>query len=56
MCKQKLTFLILKQNICCGYSKELSILEGSFEHPKYLLKLMGKKIFAILHSKTIIEP
>ena len=25
--------------------------DGSFEHPKYMLKLMDKKIFTILHSK-----
>ena len=27
-------FLFLNQNICCGYSKELSQRDGSFEHPK----------------------
>ena len=25
--------------------------DGSFEHPKHMLKLMGKKIFKPLHSK-----
>ena len=30
------------------YSKELSHREGSFEHRKHMLKLMGKKIFTIL--------
>ena len=40
-------FLFLNQNICCGYSKEPSEWEGSFEHPKHMLKLMGKKIFKI---------
>ena len=44
-------FLFLYQNICCGYSKEPSQCDGSFEHPKHMLKLMGKKIFAILRSK-----
>ena len=29
----KLFFLFLNQNICCGYSKELS--DGSFEEPKH---------------------
>ena len=36
-------FLILNQNICCEYSKEPSQLDGSFERPKHMLKLMGKK-------------
>ena len=44
---QKLTFLFLIQNICCGYSKEPSQWDGSFEHPKHILKLMAKKIFTI---------
>ena len=41
-------FLFLNQNICCGYSKEPSQWDGSFEHPKYMLKLMGKKIITIV--------
>ena len=28
--------------------KESSQLDGSFEHPKHMLKIMGKKIFTIL--------
>ena len=28
-------------------------LEGSFEHSKHMLKLMGKKIITILHSKNV---
>ena len=36
--------LFLIQNICCWYSKE-----QSFEHPKRMFKLIGKKIIAILH-------
>ena len=28
--------LFLIQNICCGYSKELSQRDGSFEHPKHM--------------------
>ena len=36
--------LFLIQNICCGYSKEPSQLDGSFEHPKHMFKLLGKKI------------
>ena len=45
--------LFLTQNICCGYSKESSQWDGSFEHPKHMLKLMGKKIFTILCSKFL---
>ena len=54
---QKINFLIsqpkLMLYICCGYSKELSQLDGSFEHPKHMLKLTGKKIFIILRSKIL---
>ena len=46
--KGKLFFLFLNQNLCCGYSKEPSHREGSFEHPKHLFKLMDKKIIPIL--------
>ena len=38
------------QNICCGYSKEPSQWDGSFEHQKHMLQLMDKKIFTFLHS------
>ena len=41
---ENLIFLFLNQNICCGYSKEPSQWDGSFKHPKHMLKLMGKKI------------
>ena len=34
-------------------SKEPSQWDGSFEHPKHMLKLIGKKIFTILHSNTL---
>ena len=52
---QKTILLFLNQNICCGYSKEEpSQWDGSFEHPKHLLKLMGKKIFTILRSKILL--
>ena len=43
----KLLFLFLNQNICCGYSKEQSRWDSSFEHPKHMFKLMDKKIIAI---------
>ena len=46
--KRKIIFLFLNQNICCGYSKEPSQRDGSFEHPIYMLKIVGKKIFTIL--------
>ena len=45
---EKLITLFLIQNICCGYSKEPSQWDGSFEHPKHMFKLSGKKITAIL--------
>ena len=44
---RKRIFLFLNQNICCGYSKEPSRGDESFEHPKHMLKLMGKKMFKI---------
>ena len=37
----------INQNICCGYSKELSQWDGSFEHPKHMFKLMCKKIMIL---------
>ena len=45
---QNIIFLFLNQNICCGYSKEPSQCDGSFEHPKHMFKLMGKNIFTIV--------
>ena len=48
VCNWKLFFLFLKQNICCGYSKEPSQWNDSFEQPKDMCKLMDKKIIAIL--------
>ena len=30
------------------------ILDGSFEHPKHMFKLMGKEINAILGAQTIL--
>ena len=46
----KLFFIFLNQNICCGYSKELSLWECSFECPALMFKLLGKEIFTILCS------
>ena len=39
----KLFYIFLIPNICCGYSSV-----DSFEHPKHMLKLIGKKIITIL--------
>ena len=47
VCNENLIFLFLNQNICCGCSKEPPQWDGSFEHPKHTLKLIGKKIFTI---------
>ena len=43
VCIRKIIFLFFNQNICCGYSKEPSQLDGSFEHPKHMLKLWVRK-------------
>ena len=51
---KKIMFLFLNQNICCGYSKELSQPDDSSEHPKQTLKMMGKKIYTVLHSKFLV--
>ena len=47
-CATEFFFLFLNQNIYCGYSKELSQWGSSFEHPKHMLTIMGKRIFPIL--------
>ena len=43
VCNQNLIFLFLNQKICCGWSKELSQWDGSFEHIKHMFKFMGKE-------------
>ena len=48
----KLFFFFLIQNIGCGYSKEPSQWDGSFEHPQHMFKLMGKKILTLLRKKN----
>ena len=48
LCTEKVFFLFLDQNICCGYSKEPSHWDGYFEHPKHIIKLISKKTFTIL--------
>ena len=55
MLNENLIFLFLNQNICCGYSKEPSQWDGSFEHPKHLLKLICKKIFTILRWNFLFD-
>ena len=50
---RSLIFLFLNQNICCGYSKEPSRRDSSFENPKHVFKMMGKKIIAILCKKIV---
>ena len=43
--------------MCCGYSKEPCQWDGSFEHPKHMLKLMGKKYLQFCLSKPKnVEP
>ena len=52
--KWKSFFLSLNQNICCGYSKEPSQWDDSFEHPKHMFKLIYKKILTILPSTILL--
>ena len=40
----KIHFLISRLNICCGYSKEPSWWDGSFEHLQQMLLLIDKEI------------
>ena len=47
---QKRIFCVLNQNICCGYSKEPSQWDGSFEHLKLMFKMKDKK-----YSHTILR-
>ena len=39
----KLIFLFLNQNICCGYSKEPSQCDSSFESPVLMFKFIDRK-------------
>ena len=46
--EQKLSSYFLTQTSrCYGYSKKLPQWDGSFEHPKQMLKLRDKKLFTI---------
>ena len=50
---KNLFFSFLNKTIRWGYSKIPIQWDGSFEHPKRMLKLMGKKILTILRSKIL---
>ena len=52
---RNITFLFFIQNICFGCSKEPSQWDCSFEHPKHMLYIMGKKILIILRWKFLIK-
>ena len=47
------SLLYLDKDLCCGYSKESSQLDGSFEHPTQIIKLMDNIISTILLFKTV---
>ena len=50
VCNLKFSYFS-NQNICCRNSKDPS--QCSFEHPKHMLKLMGKKLFTILYPTNV---
>ena len=50
---QKFNFLIYKPKYMLWVLKRTVSMRGSFEHPKHMLQLMGKKIFTILLSKNV---
>ena len=51
---ENLIFLFLNQNICCGYSKEPSQWDGSFEHPKTYVKTDGSENIYIFMLKIFV--
>ena len=51
---QKNIFLFLKQNICCGYSKEPSQWDSSFEHQKQYDKTDGQENIYNFHRNLCI--
>ena len=53
--KENLIFFFLNQNICCGYSKEPSHGDGSYEHPKHMLKLMVKIFFLQFYTEFFLK-
>ena len=50
-----------KNNLFFSWPKHIlwilkrTVSDGSFEHPKYMLSMMGKKIFTILLSKNCLN-
>ena len=54
MRNRKAISLFLNQNKCCGYSKQPFQRDGSFEHPKHMLEIIGKKIFTILRRNFYV--
>ena len=48
-------FIFLNQTFCFGYSKEPSQCDGSFEHPKHMLKMINKKIMKIVELFLLIH-
>ena len=50
---QKHNFLISQPKHMLWVLKRTSQWDGSFEHPKHMLKLMGKKILTILRSQKL---
>ena len=51
---QELISLFFIQNIWFGFSKEPSKCDGSFENPKHMFILIGKKILTVVHSKSCL--
>ena len=51
----KIILLFLNQNICCGYLKEPSQWDGSFEHPEHIFKLVDKTIIAIWRKLFLLN-
>ena len=50
----KINFLFLNQNICCHlWVLKRTVSMRSFEHPKHMRQLMGKKIIKIINSKFL---
>ena len=43
-------FLPISLNICFGYTKEPSHLDGSFEYPQHMFRLRNKKNIFYTHS------
>ena len=52
---ENLIFLYFNQNICCGYSKEPSQWDGSFEYPKHTFNLEVKNIYTNLRFKKCLS-